>query len=140
MLYVYSVKAPLREYADDYLRGIITTATREDALAFSEKITRLGRALSQLGARVEVEDDIPELGIAAGTYDVQRLIYDHILKCFWNDDYDFETNVMVNFDWYRPMHAFRYRPEEIRRWCDEEGLDLLHFHVSPSGISIIARR
>jgi hypothetical protein len=89
---------------------------------------------------VRIDADIPELAIRSGTYDVQRFIYDHVLKCFWNDDYDFETNVMVNFDWYRPAHAFRFREEDIRGWCAEEGLDLQHIDVSPSGISTIMRK
>ena len=107
---------------------------------FSERLARLGRSLSRLRAEVFIEDDLPELGIAKGTHDVQRLIYDHMLKCFWNDDFDFETNAMVNFDWYRPVHAFRYSPEELRVWCEEEGLKLVHEDVSPAGISIVAQR
>lgn len=140
LLYLYKVKAPLRELADDHLRALLTAASEEEALRFTASVTRLGRDLSRLGARIEVEEDIPELGIAAGDYDLQRLLYDHVLKCFWNDDYDFETNAMINYDWYRPRHAFRYRPEEIERWCEEEGLEIRHFDVSPSGISVIARR
>src|SRR5439155_2803615 len=108
LLYVYRAKGPIREFADDYLRGKLTQAPLQDCLAFSEKITRLGRNLSRLQVAVEIEDDIPELGLQRGTYEVQRLVYDHVLKCFWNEDYDFLTNVMVNFDWYRPIHAFRY--------------------------------
>jgi arsenite methyltransferase len=140
LLYVYKIKSPLREFADAHLRGILTQAPLEESIAFSEKITRLGRNLSRLNANVEVEDDIPELGLKKGTYDVQRLIYDHILKCFWNDDYTFETNVMVNFDWYRPVHAFRYTPEEVCNWGKAESLEIVRLHVTPSGISTIMRK
>lgn len=137
LLYVYRVKGPLREFADDFLRGIYTQSSLEACVDFSEKITRLGRNLTRLQAKVEVEDDIAELGIQRGVYDVQRLLYDHVLKCFWNDDYDFETNVMVNFDWYRPVHAFRYREDDVRAWCRNEGLEMRHIQVSLSGISTI---
>jgi SAM-dependent methyltransferase len=140
ILYVYSLKGPLREFADDYLRGIYTKAPFEACTVFSEKMARLGRNLSHLRAKVEIEDDIPELGIRRGVYDIQRLIYDHVLKCFWNDSYDFVTNVMINFDWYRPVFAFRYREEDVRAWCREEGLEMCHLQVSPSGISAIMRK
>lgn len=136
LLYVYSVKGPLREFADDHLRGLFTRGPVEDALAFSERITRFGRNLSKLGARVEIEDDLPELGIKKGSYDVQRLIYDHIVKCFWNDDYDFATNAMVNFDWYRPLHAFRYTEADVRGWAKDAGLSVERLDLSPSGISV----
>ena len=140
ILYVYKVKGALREFADDYLRGIHTRSCLEECLSFSERITELGRSLSSIGAKVQIDADIPELSIRRGTYDLQRFIYDHILKCFWNDDYNFETNVMINFDWYRPVHAFRFREEDIRGWCAEEGLKLEHIDVSPSGISTIMQK
>lgn len=140
LLYVYKVKGALREFADDYLRGIYTVSSLEAVLDFSERLTRLGRNLSQLGARVEVEDDFPEFGLSRGTYDVQRLIYDHIFKCYWNDSFDFETNVMVNFDWYRPTHAYRYTPDDIRGWCEQHAMQIDHIHISPSGISSIMRK
>lgn len=140
LLYVYRVKGPLREFADDHLRGIFTTAPLEQCLDFSERITRFGRALSRLRATVEIEDDLPELGIKRGVYDVQRLLYDHVLKCFWNDNYDFMTNAMINFDWYRPLHAFRYSEDDIRSWSAGEGLAIQHMDVSPSGISAIMQK
>jgi SAM-dependent methyltransferase/uncharacterized protein YbaR (Trm112 family) len=140
VLYVYVVKGPIREFSDDYLRDMFTRAPLEDCLSFSERMAQLGRSLSRAGATVQIETDIPELAIRRGTYDVQRFIYDHILKCFWNSDYDFETNVMVNFDWYRPVHAFRFREADIRGWCDQEGLELQHIDVSPSGISTIMQK
>lgn len=140
LLYVYRVKAPLRELADDHLRATLTRAPLDEVLAFCRRVTKLGRELSGLGARVTIDEDIPELGITAGTYDLQRLVYYHVVKCFWNDDYDFDTNVMINFDWYRPAHAFRYKPEDVRRWCDEEGLAVERLHVCASGISLIARK
>jgi SAM-dependent methyltransferase/uncharacterized protein YbaR (Trm112 family) len=139
LLYVYKVKGPLREFADDHLRGILTRAPLQDCVDFSERITRLGRNLSRLNAKVEVEDDIPELGLSRGSYDVQRLIYDNIFKCFWNEAYDFETNAMINFDWYRPTHAFRYTEGEVRGWGDKAGLAIDRVHVCPSGISAILR-
>lgn len=140
LLYLYRVKGPIREFTDDYLRGILTQASLEECMAFSEKVTRLGQNLSQLRATVEIEDDIPELDIKQGTYNVQRFIYDHILKCFWNDEYDFITNVMVNFDWYRPAHAFRYTQDDVYKWALEERLKIEHLHIAPSGISIIMRK
>jgi hypothetical protein len=67
-------------------------------------------------------------------------MYDHVLKCFWNDDYDFMTNAMINFDWYRPQHAFRYSAADICDWSAAEGLDIQHMDISPSGISTIMHK
>lgn len=140
LLYVYKVKGPLREYADDLLRNQYTNSSVEDCIDFSARITRFGHNLSNLNAKVEIEDDIPELGIKKGVYDVQRLIYDHIVKCYWNPTFDFDTNVMVNFDWYRPLHAFRYTKADIENWASVAGMKLLHIDISPSGISTIMQK
>lgn len=140
ILYVYKVKGALREFSDDYLRGMYTGSSLDASLDFSERITRLGHNLSKLNVKIEVEDDFPEFGFTRGTYDIQRLIYDYIFKCYWNDSFDFETNVMVNFDWYRPTHAFRYTTDEIQQWSQNYNMEITHLHVSPSGISSIMRK
>jgi SAM-dependent methyltransferase/uncharacterized protein YbaR (Trm112 family) len=140
LLYVYKVKGPIREFSDDYLRAIYTESSVEACLDFSHRLAHLGRNLSHLHVQVDVDEDIPELGITRGRYDVQRLIYDHMLKCYWNDSFDEETNTMVNFDWYRPLHAYRYTPEQVVAWGKDNALQIRHFDVSPSGISTIMER
>jgi len=140
LLYVYRVKGPIREFTDDHLRSLVARDSLEACVELCEKLTRLGRNLSHLRATIEIEDDIPELGITRGRYDVQRLLYDHVLKCFWNDDYDFATNAMVNFDWYRPIHAFRYTEADVRKWASNAGMAIEHFQVAPSGISTIMKK
>jgi SAM-dependent methyltransferase len=140
LLYVYKVKGALREFSDDYLRGLYTQSSVEAALDFSARLTRLGRNLSALGVKVTVEDEFPEFGLPKGEYDVQRLIYDYIFKCYWNPSFDFETNVMVNFDWYRPLHAYRYTPADMQEWASTNGLEIQHLNVSPSGLSVIFQK
>jgi SAM-dependent methyltransferase/uncharacterized protein YbaR (Trm112 family) len=134
--YVYKRKAPLREYADDYLREHTTKMSVEECMDFSAAMSELGRKLSDLGATITLERDIPLLGIPAGEHDVQRLVYWHFLKCFWNDDFSPNLNDLVNFDWYHPPYASRHTEEEVRGWCDELGLAIEHLDVSEAGISV----
>ena len=77
--------------------------------------------------------------VRKGRYNLQRFIYWHVLKCFWNDDYPREMNIMVNFDWYHPQDAFRYSPDEIRRWFEESQVEIVNFDVIESGISVRGR-
>jgi SAM-dependent methyltransferase/uncharacterized protein YbaR (Trm112 family) len=139
-VYVYKVKAPLRELADDWIRGRSTRMSPEDCLELSRDITEFGRALSRTGARVTLERGVPLLGIEAGEHDVQRLVYWTFMKCFWNEDFSENLNALVNFDWYHPPFASRHTPDEVRSWCAEAGLDIEHLDVSDSGISVLARR
>jgi ubiquinone/menaquinone biosynthesis C-methylase UbiE len=138
-IYVYKKKGPIREFCDDFLRAHYTTASEEECYAFSRAMTNLGKALTDLNIELDVPEDIPILGIKAGKQNLQRFIYWNVFKCYWNDDLDFETNVMTNFDWYHPFHASRHTEEELRSWCATAGLDIVHFDVIESGISFRAR-
>jgi SAM-dependent methyltransferase/uncharacterized protein YbaR (Trm112 family) len=138
--YVYKRKAPMREYADDYIRERTTKMSVEDCMDFSASMSELGRKLSHVGATVTLEQDIPLLGIRAGEHDVQRLIYWHFLKCFWNDDFSPNLNDLVNFDWYHPPYASRHTEEEVRGWCDDLGFAIDHLDVGDAGISVRATR
>lgn len=133
--YVYKKKGPIREFSDDYLRSFTTKMTPEKCYKFAKAITLLGKSLSELKVEFKVPEDIPLLGIKKGKQNLQRFFYWNILKCFWNPAFDYKTNVMVNFDWYHPQLAFRYPPEEIKRWFKNEGLTIEHFNVTESGIS-----
>jgi SAM-dependent methyltransferase len=139
-IYVYRRKAPLREFTDDYVRSYATRMTPEECYELCRRITLLGKALSDLDVRVDVPEDIPYLGIESGSEDVQRFVYWNVLKCFWNDDYDFETNVIVNFDWYHPRFAFRHDPDEVERWFTDRDLDVERLDVVPSGISAVGSK
>lgn len=139
-VYVYRRKSLLRELADTHVRELTTRLPVDAALEFSEQITELGRELSKLDAKIKLERGIPLLGIPAGEHDVQRLIYWHFLKCFWNDEFGQDLSVLTNLDWYHPPYASRHTPEEVEGWCEQAGLSVVHLHVGDSGISVRARR
>jgi SAM-dependent methyltransferase len=138
--YVYKKKGAVREFCDYYLRAATTEMSEEECYRFSEAVTKLGKALSDLRATVNVPEDIPLLGIKAGPQDVQRFIYWNVFKCFWNDEFDYDTNVIINFDWYHPKDAHRYTEDEVRAMCQALGLCVAHFDVTDSGISVLAEK
>lgn len=140
LFYVYRRKSPVREFTDDYVRDAISGMKPEEAWEALRPLTRLGQALAELGVEVEVPEDVPVLGIAAGRYDVQRLIYWHFAKLFWNPSFSLEENVHINFDWYHPRYAWRHDPEEVRGWCESAGLEIERFHVEESGITVRATK
>ncbi len=140
MFYVYRKKGPIREFTDDFVRRAIAQLAPEDAWRQLRPLTRLGQELAKLRTEVEVPEDIPYLGIKAGRYDIQRLIYWHFSKLFWNDALTFEENNHVNFDWYHPQYAHRQTKEEVQRWCREAGLSIFHFNEQESGFTVRAIR
>jgi len=139
-VYVYRRKALLRELADTHVREISTEMAVDECMEFSSQLTELGRELSRLDAKVTLEKGVPLLGIEPGEHDVQRLIYWHFLKAFWNEDFSERLNTLVNFDWYHPPYASRHTPDEVRGWCADTGLEVERLDLAESGISVLARR
>ncbi len=137
--YVYRKKAVIREFTDDHVRAQISQLPVDEALACCEGITRLGRTLANLGVTVEVEQEIPVLGIPKGPIDLQRLFHWHLFKCFWNDEFDFFTNNLINYDWYHPEHCFRFEPGEFRQWF-AKGWEIQAWDVQEAGISCRAKK
>ena len=140
MAYVYRRKSPVREFTDDYIRAAMSKLDPEEAWAQLRSLTALGQALAALKAEVDVPEPIPCLGIPAGKQDVQRLVYWHFAKLFWNDAYSFEENNHINFDWYHPAYAHRHTEEEIRGWCAAAKLHITHFDAQESGFTVRATR
>jgi arsenite methyltransferase len=138
LFYVYKKKSPIREFTDDYVRNAISSLGPDEAWELLRPLTKLGKALSDLKAEVTVPEDIPYLGIKAGRYDVQRLIYWHFAKLYWRDTFTLEENNHVNFDWYHPKYASRHTEEELRRWCAEAGLTVTRLDTQDAGYTIRA--
>lgn len=134
-IYVYKVKPAIREFSDDYVRDRISDLPYDEAMAAMREITQLGRALSDLKVEVTVPE-VSVLDIPAGTYDVQRLIYNFFTKLFWSDELDFESNAAINYDWYHPQIATRHTLEEVEGWFTGSGLDIVHRVVDPYGITV----
>ena len=139
-------RAAEREAALSEREALLTARTGEleelqAAVQQREAAAREGEAaLAELETEVEVPEDVPLLGIRAGRYDVQRLLYWHVAKLFWNPKLTLEENNHVNFDWYAPTYAWRQTEDEVRRWCAEERLEIEHFDAQEAGFTVRAVR
>lgn len=139
--YVYRKMGAARVFSDDYIRQKFMPLTTEECYAACEGITELGRELSRLNATITLEKSISVLGIPAGTHNVQRLLYYNFLKCFWNEAFDYETNNMVNFDWYHPHNAWQHTDDEVAGWLKELGVVEYSFNnANPNGISVLLKK
>lgn len=138
-IYVYRIKAPIREYTDDHVREKIKDLPFEAAMEESRRLTELGRILSALPGEITVPD-VPSLGIRAGTYTPQRFIYHHFAKLFWNDELSEQENVVINYDWYHPETCSRHTMAEVEGWYHQAGLEIVHRFEDEYGITMRGRR
>jgi SAM-dependent methyltransferase len=140
LFYVYKTKGPVREFTDDYIRGKLAGLPPETAWDLMMPLTRLGDALGRLQIEVDVPEAVDLLEIPAGRIDLQRLFYWHVFKAFYREDLTLDEMNHINFDWYAPLNAARQTPEQVRRWCNEAGLDIEREVIEDAGITIQARR
>ena len=139
-IYVYKIKGPMREFADNFIRQSTVKMTEKECIQFSKDMALLGKNLSKIKKTVTISRDIPLLEIKAGTYDVQRFIYWNFLKCWWSKDVPFEQSVATNFDWYFPEYAYRHNPKEVKKWFSDSKLRITHFNEIESGVSITGKK
>lgn len=139
--YVYKKMGAARVFADELIRKNFMPLSPDECYEACEGLTELGRELSRLNATITLEKPIPVLGIPAGTHDVQRLIYYNFVKCFWNEAFDYETNNMVNFDWYHPHNAWQHTQPEVEGWLRDLGAKEWQVHdANPNGISVLVTK
>ncbi len=134
-IYVYKQKAPAREFVDDYVREKIAGMDYDTAMAQCRQITELGKALSGQNVKLQIPA-VDVLQIPAGEYDLQRFIYHFFAKIFWNNEFSFEDNAVINYDWYHPQNCSRHTVEEVREWFLENGLTITHELVDFYGITV----
>jgi SAM-dependent methyltransferase len=134
-IYVYKLKAPVREWVDDHVRGKISNLDYPEAIHVCDQITALGKVLSECGLTLNVPR-VDVLGIAEGAYDLQRFIYHFFMKCFWNPNLTFQENAAVNYDWYHPQIASRHTLAEVRQWFVKAQMDIVHEQVDFYGITV----
>ncbi|MBM4310592.1 MAG: class I SAM-dependent methyltransferase [Deltaproteobacteria bacterium] len=131
-IYIYCVKPFLRELADTEIRKITTEMSFEECYAFSDAVTKLGKAFQQFTDQLIIEEDIPLLNIKRGEYNLQKFIYDHFLKCYYNRGQGHDISAVTNVDWYHPRHASHHTRAEVTSWFVNNGLVDIVFN-QPSG-------
>ncbi len=139
-IYVYKVKGPMREFADDLIRKSTVNMTQRQCREFSRDMAVLGKHLTKISQKITIPRDIPLLKIKAGTYDVQKFVYWNFLKCYYSIDMPLEHSVAVNYDWYFPEYAHRHTPEQVRKWFADVKLKITHFDEIESGISVTGKK
>jgi arsenite methyltransferase len=140
LFYVYVKKAPIREFTDDYIRGLLAEMSDDEAWEALIPLTLLGKSLGELDVDVEVPEDVTLLGIPSGTYSLQRLFFYKFLKAFYRPEYSLQEMNHVNFDWFRPLNCHRLSPQELLDSCAAAGLVVDRLHEGESGLTVVAHR
>ena len=134
------MKAPLREYADDFIRSKVSDLPYDVVWEKMKEITTFAKSLHDQNITIKIPEDVEVLEIKKGEYDLQRFIYQYFFKCYWNDIRDFEDSNLVNIDWYHPKFSWRHTEIEIKNWCKEFNLRIEYIKESESGYSCLVEK
>lgn len=140
MFYVYKKKGPIREFTDDYIRDKLQDMSEKEAWEALLPLTKLGKLLGDLDIEIDLPEGIDILEIPAGKINLQRFLYWHVMKMFYQPEWTIEEMNMTNYDWYAPANAHRQTLEEVKRWCHEAGMSIIHQKVEDAGITIIGTK
>lgn len=138
--WVYKKQPRLRAATDECLREYFSGMPAEEAFERMKPLTKLGIALGELNQTITVPEDIFYLGIKAGTYDLQKFIYYHFIKLFYNADLPFVRHNVNNWNAWYPSPVHFHEPHEIEAMVSESGFTVKHWRESGNGIAIIATR
>lgn len=138
-IYVYKKKAPVREFTDDFVRTLISDMPHDVAMELTKDFAEFGKALSEVNTIVTIPD-LRLLGIPAGSYPIQRLLYHFFVKCYWNPELSTEDNNMINYDWYHPSLCSRHTVEEVHDWFNINELQIVHSYVDEYGITVRGKK
>jgi SAM-dependent methyltransferase len=140
LFYVYRQKGPVREFADDHIRGQLQKLTPEQAWEKVMPLTKLGKLLGDLNIEIDVPEPIDLLKIPSGRINLQRLFYWHVFKAYYRPEMNLDEMNHINFDWYAPQNAHRHTIEEVRDWSAKAQFTIERERVEEAGITIIARK
>jgi SAM-dependent methyltransferase len=134
-IYVYKKKAPVREFTDDFIRDKIANMPYEEVMKHCDQITKFSKNISEQKQEFYCPE-IELLGIPAGNYTPQRFMYHFFMKCFWNEELDFEQNSAINYDWYHPQNCTRHSMDEVKGWFTANPLKITHAYEDFYGITM----
>lgn len=126
-IYVYSIKPFIRELSDYEIRKRTSRMAAADLRKFCAQMAMLGRALQRFKEPLLIEAGCELIGITRGTYDLQKFVYDHFLKCFYNDRLGLDYSVWANIDWYGPEIQSHHTREELSSWFEENHVSKVRF-------------
>jgi ubiquinone/menaquinone biosynthesis C-methylase UbiE len=103
--WIINDQKPVRVATDEYYRDYFDKVQSdegvyEEIMALSKFSMSLGEALGD--QKVVVSDDVDVLGLAAGEYNIQTLIYDYIIKLYYVKGHSLERTYDQLFDWFMP--------------------------------------
>ena len=104
--WIINKQKPLRAATDAFFRqhfgGLSLKECERELETLNTIFTSLGEALSDTNVQINQESKV--LGLAAGKYKLQSLLYDYFLKCFYINNHSKQRHIHQLYDWFSPTY------------------------------------
>lgn len=140
MFSVFKEGGPIREFSDDFIRGVMKGKSDAEAWDLLLPLTLLGKKLGDMQLEIDIPEAITLLNLPAGKIELIKLINDYLLKMFYKSTLGAGEMNHVNYNWYRPANCHRQTPEQVQHWCRNANLSIRRMNVDDEVITVIAQK
>lgn len=117
--WIINNQKPLRSFTDEYFRQYFTDSSKENY--FDQDLTGLSYIFKSLGEAlgdqsILIKDKITCLDLEPGSYQLQTLLYDYFLKCYYKSGTSSEGLTRIKaqlWDWFVPKYYHQTSQEEL---------------------------
>jgi len=126
-------KNKYRDFVDDLIMEHARTLSPEKLWEFSEIVTRFGKAIYEL--------EINNVSFDKKKYvNLQRFVHDHVFRCWYNPEIDFDLSVSSNYDWFSENPRFNSKEVEVMMSQGLGPYDVLRFYKDNATISVSIKK
>ena len=101
-------------------------------------LTLLGQFLSKTNSKINIKKDLKYLNIKKNHYSIHYLVHYFLIRLFYNNNLDFNSNFEHNIDWYMPDFSHEIDIDFIKKIKSFSIVS--NFSPSPSSSNLILKK
>ena len=141
IFWVINDQKPLRKLTDQHFRNYYRKMKLDDQMKESSKIAYLashfGKHLKD--KKVNIPQPIGSMGIKRGRYRLQELLYDYIIKFYYNKSTSHGKNTHQIFDWFSPELYHISSKKQLFKILKKYNLKVIKHVERTNGHQVISR-
>lgn len=141
--WIINEQKPLRKLTDKHIREFFKKMDLKNQFAESYEIAKLASAFgNQLkDKKFKITRPIKSLGIERGNYRLQEILYDYVIKFFYNKDVSLKRNSRHHvFDWFSPEYYHQTKKNSLLKFLKKTKFKIIHYKEMTHGHSVIAEK
>lgn len=142
MFWIINEQKPIRKITDKFFREYYKKISFKDQMNESFQIALLANKFGKQlkDKKIKINKSIKSLGITAGNYRLQEILYDYIIKFFYNKLTTIKRNRNQIFDWFSPRFYHQTNKRNLLRLLNKYKFKISFYHQTTNGHTVIAKK